>query len=242
MLDPVEEQKFAELRQKCRELGVPSPPEVLIGLQVHNKNGVLVFSDKQRGHSWTRNFYNMMYGALTSAKGDSSGLFGAGYMSSKRCNDGEVASLSSESACPCSNSYISSARASNGGFMNSNIGTDYGIVVGTGSTAFDIEQYQLATLIAHGNSAGQLYYQISSTQVCSYAAKTWTTTHSRIINNNSGGLITVAETGIYFSGRVYHGSGGIMIERNVLSPTVDVGDTAQLTVTYEISMDFSAID
>ena len=43
MLNPIEEAKFAELKERCRELGVPAPPEVFIGVQVHDKNGVLIF-------------------------------------------------------------------------------------------------------------------------------------------------------------------------------------------------------
>jgi hypothetical protein len=34
----------------------------------------------------------------------------------------------------------------------------------------------------------------------------------------------------------------MLMERSVLSPTVPVPNGAQLTVTYSISMDFSAID
>lgn len=44
MLDPQEEAKFAELKDKCRELKVPAPPEIMIGLQVH-EGGVLTFDD-----------------------------------------------------------------------------------------------------------------------------------------------------------------------------------------------------
>jgi hypothetical protein len=57
----------------------------------------------------------------------------------------------------------------------------------------------------------------------------------------------VAETGIYWSGWISPAAAGAlsgvrMIERSVLSPTVNVPNGAQLTVTYSISLDFTAID
>lgn len=233
MLNPKEEAKFKELKDKCRELKVPAPPEIFIGLQVHDKNGVLVFDDKQRGHSWTRNFWNALFSAASTGIGDGGSTFSAGYMSLKAYGG---------------NVYAGQAYANMA--VGSMIGTSSlnGILVGTGDTAFSVDQYALATQIAHGNAASQLYYQNMAASAPAYTAgtKTWETTHSRVFNNNSGGSITVKEVGI----QVYmvpwtSGSSGdwyYMIERSVLDPTVAVANGAQLTVTYEISMDFSAID
>jgi hypothetical protein len=61
------------------------------------------------------------------------------------------------------------------------------------------------------------------------------------MNNNSGGSITVKEVGLMYVGNTYNNDYHL-VERSVLSPTVAVANAAQLTVTYEISMDFSAID
>jgi hypothetical protein len=73
--------------------------------------------------------------------------------------------------------------------------------------------------------------------------KTWENTIIRIFNNNSGGVIVIKEAGLYWSGYLFDTSIGYhMHERSVLSPTVAVANGAQLTVTYAISMDFSAID
>lgn len=127
-----------------------------------------------------------------------------------------------------------------------------GIVVGTGDTAFSADQYALATLIAHGTGSGQMSYEASTVGALAYTAgtKTWKQTLTRAIINLSGSSITVKETGLYQG----HGSSantglfgqgyGIayMVERSVLSPAVEVVNGAALTVTYEISMDFSAID
>jgi len=219
MLDPKEEAKFDELKGMFRDLKLPPPPEIFINFQVH-KDGKLIFDDKQRGHSWTRNFYNYKCLVGTNAALTNTG-FGAGHMSSKNT----------------SGSYDAGLSAIAGAITTGGIGVTRGIVVGTSDTAFNIDQYVLGALINHGTGAGQLTYQASAFDSKAYALKVWTATSKRIMNNNSCGDITVKEIGLYSD------SGGFfLIERSVLSPTVTVPDGAQLTVTYEISMDFSSID
>jgi hypothetical protein len=80
--------------------------------------------------------------------------------------------------------------------------------------------------------------------VPTYDTKVWTTVHSRVLNNNSGGSITIKETGLVWSGYAFEASASTfyLVERSVLSPTVDVAAGAQLTVTYTISSSFAAID
>jgi hypothetical protein len=255
MLDPKEEKRFEELRGMCRELKVIAPPEIMIGLQVH-EGGVLTFDDKQRGHSWTRNGYNAIFAMVSQCGGDASGVFAAGKMSAKNVFAGTIRSTAPANSINVAYFDQSGGTLSigyNGGIVNltgastENYGVIHGIVCGTGSTAFSAEHFALAARINHGNSAGQLYHTASAVASPAYAAPIWTTTHKKIFNNNSGGSITVAEVGLYSTGRLFTSSGVIsseayMIERSVLAPAVAVADGAQLTVTYEISMDFSAID
>lgn len=236
MLDPKEEARFAELRAICRELKVPAPPEIMIGLKVHEGGG-LTFDDVQRGHSWTRNYWNLMFCSGSDAPGDGGGSFGAGYMSAKDVS-GNVAATAGYTC------VRSSGLILGGGFHpNTSVATS-GIVVGTGDTAFSINQNALAAQIAHGNGAGNFSHTAMNDPTLSYDAgsKTWTIVASRIFNNNSGGSITVKETGLYTDFYCFNSSAKKMIERSVLDPTVAVANGAQLTVTYEISMDFSAID
>jgi hypothetical protein len=235
MLDPKEEKRFEELRGICRELKVPAPPEIHIRLQVH-EGGILTFDDVQRGHSWTRNFYVWLFCAASDAGNSvSETLFGAGKLSIKHVTNAIVgtANYTMNRANP--------AILGNGIFNNTTT-DNYGIIVGTGDTAFSTEQYVLATPIATGNAASQLAYNAMIAPVLSYAAKTFTLTFSRIYNNNSGGSITVKEIGLYTGVYCFNAANKWMAERSVLSPTVAVANGAQLTVTYEISMDFSAID
>lgn len=240
MLDPKEEARFEELKVMCRELKVPSPPQIMIGLQVHDKDGNLTFDDVQRGHSWTRNFWNFMFGTASSAANISGAQtsFGAGYLSGKTTG-GTITGTQ----------YYGVQLADNcQGFINTAANANYGILIGTDDTAFNISNYYLGAIIASGNGASQMAYQAQdqTDNVLAYngGTKVWSNTFARIFNNNSGGSITVKEvglvcwTGLFFSIISAHA----LFERSVLSPTVAVANGAQLTVTYEISMDFSSID
>ena len=221
MLNPIEEKKYQDLKNKCMELRVPPPPDLFIGLQVHDEKGVLVFDDVQRGHSWVRNFWNNMTYWMQ-GQSFSDGLTGAGHLCLKQTSGSWC--ISSAGGVPWSVGTLGSVT---------------GIVVGTSDTAFSVEQYALQAVIAHGTGAGQFSYAAQSAWANAYTAgaKTWKSTGTRIFNNNSGGSITVKETGIYMNNSMV-----VMAERSVLSPTVTVATGGQLTVTYEISMDFSAID
>lgn len=74
----------------------------------------------------------------------------------------------------------------------------YGIVIGTGSTVVDITDYKLVAQIAAGSGAGQMLHQAAvSDSVVTVADPDCTFVLYRNFNNNSGGSITVAETGIY---------------------------------------------
>jgi hypothetical protein len=225
MLDSKEEEKFKRLRKMCHELKVPTPPEIMIGLKVHDHNGILTFDDKQRGHSWTRNFYNEMFhfiagGAYTT------NTWGAGYINHQYQTGGT----------PDAQNGFGNPVLNCMGIIGNSTG---GIIVGTGNTAFSADGYSLATKIVHGNGANQLAYSAQAAFASSYNAGTfiWTSTTYRIFNNNSGGSIVVAEVGLASQYAIYQ-----MHERSVLAPTVTVVNGAQLTVTYEISMDFTAID
>lgn len=240
MLNQEEEAKIQEMKDKCRELSVPPPPDILIGLQVHDKNGILVFDDVQRGHSWTRNFYNMMFGMIAGARGNNTSSFGAGYMSGKNTAGSIYAAYNYSSSYQ--NAYSS-------GYFNSSTSSSYGIVVGSGDTAFDKDQNALASIINHGSNTGQLFYHASpsytTSNIPTYTSspKAWQQQHLRVFNNNSGGSITVKETALYVNAYLFSGSPiNIMVERSILDPTVPVANGAQLTVTYTISMDYSSID
>ena len=242
-LNPIEEEKFAALRKNCRDLGVPAPPEIHIGFEVKDKNGILLFEDKQRGHSWTRNFYNSLIGMLFYGKGSEDSTFGAGHIQNAKDTAGTVRKDDGAGCIWYPSQYYTATSAYNSGAGSD----DNGILVGSGNTAFSVEQYKLATDITHGTSVGNLSYAATEAHVFTYDstadAEKWETTLKRVFNNNSGASITVSEIGLIGKGRFFYtGDAYYMTERSVLDPTVTVPDGAQLTVSYDISMDFSAID
>ena len=225
--------KTKRLIELGRELGIPIPI-LYAGYKVTDKNGRILSNQYGPGHSWTRNYYNLLFAIGGEAHGDNSGAFGAGYMSSKQTS-GTIRSLLAIAA------IRSGAPILGNGIVNNTTSNTYGIVCGINDTAFNLDQYALQTIIAAGNAAGQLAHVAQAAPAIAYTAgtKTWKTTHTRLFNNNSGALITVKESGLYWSGQFFYDSLiTYMIERNVPNPAVDVANGAQLTITYAIEMVF----
>lgn len=106
------------------------------------------------------------------------------------------------------------------------------IVVGTGTTAVAITDYGLESVIAHGSGAGELEHQDAS-----FVAPVTIGTRRRFFMlrtflNQSGGAITVNETGIYTWGQ---GAGqGFCLVRDTVVPGEVVPDLSSITVQYEI--------
>lgn len=240
-LNPIEEAKFAALEKNCHDLGVPAPPSIHINFEVKDKDGNLIFNDKQRGHSWTRNFYNYLFCTAGDSVGNpGSTSFGASHLTSK--NTGGTVRYT-ETYVPNRDEYNTDSFGFRGPVGNSG----YGILVGTGDTAFSAENFAMAAAVVHGTSTGNLTYSAQGVPVVAYdstsGSEKWTITHTRVLNNNSGGAITIKETGLAWLGDFFNTTAAAyLFERSVLSPTVAVPNGAQLTVTYEISMSFAAID
>lgn len=225
--------KMETLIKLGRELGIPIPI-AYVGYRVTDKKGRILSNQYGPGHSWTRNYYNFIFGSGSDGHGDGGSTFGAGLMSGKNTGGSILAGTGYA---------VTRGNFTQLGYgINNNTTTnDYGIVVGTNDTAFDFNQYALAAIIATGNAAGQLAYQAQLASALAYTAgtKTWKTTHSRLFNNNSGALITVKESALYWKCQMFTSNfGSLMFERNVPETPVDVAIGAQLTVTYEISMVF----
>lgn len=238
MLDQIEEAKWEAYRKYCRELKIPTMPQSFVTIEKYNQGMERLYEDTERGHSWTRNFYNLLFASMTDARTSGTNNFGVGYITSK--NTGGTATYNID--------YLVQRGASLplGGGITANVySSAYGIVLGTSATAFDEDHYALQGLISHGVAASNLYYHIMSGSDISYDAgtDTWTSRQTRFFENLSGGSITVAETGLYWYGYFFGtGVGYYMIERNVLGASVAVANGEILKVTYSITMDFSAID
>jgi len=104
-----------------------------------------------------------------------------------------------------------------------------GLVVGSGDTAVDIEDYSLETIIANGTSAGQLQYS-----AVTFGAPTETSTVAKFIvtrtfTNGSGGDVTIKEIGL-----IGRGNYDSLLIRDVLTSPETIAHTEKITFNYTL--------
>lgn len=112
-----------------------------------------------------------------------------------------------------------------------------GIMVGIGTTAPTINDYQLQTRITHGTGAGQLQYGGVAFGLPASDPMTSQFTITRNFANASGGSITVNEIGLYVRARAVTYGGSyedhyFMVIRDVISGGIAVPNGQTLTVNY----------
>ncbi len=108
---------------------------------------------------------------------------------------------------------------------------DYGILVGTGTTAETSTDYQIETKIAHGTGSGQLQYAAGDYTAAGVSGSYVEFEVRRTFTNGSGASITVQEAVIYCK---TWGAGAyryFCIARD-LTGGVSVPDGQVLTVKY----------
>ncbi len=210
-----------DIDRNCIAMHLPCPPKTFINMKVH-EGGELVLDYDMRSKSWVRNAHNILLGVY--ACRDLGTTYEAGSTYLKQTN----ATLSSVIGNPPDNPVGALGSASSG------------IVVGTGDNAESFEGYALETLVLHGTTVGKLSYAAQNATALSYdsGTKIWTAIFARIFNNNSGAAITITETAMYYydSGTGYC----YMLCRDLLGSSVEVANTAQLTVTYTMAYTFPA--
>lgn len=228
MLDLKEERQYKRLRKLGQELHIPTF-ETFLTLEVFDKDGKLIQRHKQRGHSWTRNAYNMFF-CQAAQKNANDVTFEGGKLSLRGLTgtiwNGENPLGNTADADGTGNGYRAPATAD-----------DRGIVVGVGTNAESFEDYSLQTLIEDGSGGGQLNYVQSEAHAITYAALTLKNTLIRYFNNNSGGGIGVNEVGLLLYALLTGVAQG-MVSRDKLPATVTVPDTGQLKVTYTIQLTY----
>jgi len=111
--------------------------------------------------------------------------------------------------------------------------TDYGIRVGTGSTAVAIDDYAVETPLAEGVGVDQLNHLVMSYTNPAVDGSDCSFTIKRTMINNSGATISgVRELGAYMRMSAYYG----LAFRDVLGAGVDVPDGGAITVEYTIKV------
>jgi len=107
---------------------------------------------------------------------------------------------------------------------------DYGLVVGTGDTAEDNEDYKLATQLTEGTGAGNITHGAQVIDAPAVVGANVDLELKRAFTNNTGDTITVKEAGVYTN----YGDYFFCIIRDVLPGPVDVPDRCSLTVIYTV--------
>jgi hypothetical protein len=201
------------------------------------KDGKQVFHQREQGHSWVRNAWVMQLAFMAFCGGDPA---------ANDVGPGKFALKTTSNAVVDESAGTNGQLAIDGSWgYNYNAGKIGGIYAGTGNTAFSVEDYKLAADIAHGTGAGQMEYGAPQTHTKNYngTSKVWTIGYTRDLNNNSGGSITVAEVGLVLYAELFNTAPAeYLTARDVLETPVTVPTGEILRITYEISMDFSAID
>jgi hypothetical protein len=239
------EKDYRQLERLGQKLGIPIPM-MYLEMEVKMPDGSIVHHHKQRSHTWVRNAYNHLFSQLAGRSAVDS-TFGAGLLSIK--DTGGTVRYSDLSGIAFSNQTINSTQVRwelptatyNYGYMSPATSDDYGIVVGSGTTAYDFEQYKLTTLIVNGTGAGQLSYAESEANTDSYdvPSKTFTVTLVRYMNNNSGGNVDVNEVGLYARGTALYGVYNDWCQsRDLLASTITIPTTGQLKTQYTIALVF----
>jgi len=128
--------------------------------------------------------------------------------------------------------------------MNASEGdASLGIVIGTDNTPVAIDDYAMGAQIAEGYGAGQMHHLANSIATSVVSPLNCGYLISRIIVNNSGGLITVRESGLYHQHSYRYGphagdfyfysSCGV---RDVFTTPQDVPDGGSITVNYTLQV------
>ena len=112
-----------------------------------------------------------------------------------------------------------------------------GIVIGTSNTPVAITDYRMGALIAQGFGAGQMDYMAMVINASVVADPNCDFFVSRQMANNSGGLITVRESGIYVmmerSLSPFTAAYGCGV-RDVFGTPQDVPDGGGITIEYTL--------
>jgi hypothetical protein len=246
----IPDEEYIAIREECRikskELGIPFVQKdyeislikskgILLPAIAYadEKSNVVDYKITRPCRSWVRNLYNAAFGTISYTSVGSS--YGTG---STYCKD------TSDVACvgklaPTSSMYNCAAASA-----------AYGIVVGSGVTAWSFSNSKLATIIATGTASGQLYYSDTIIITPTYTlvggvTETWSQPIIRFFENYTvdSGTVSINEFGLYgnvvnafpVSGNVKY----VMFLREVLGATVSVTYRSILRVKITTTGGFS---
>ena len=112
--------------------------------------------------------------------------------------------------------------------------TNRGLVFGTSNNAFNVTQIDLGSRIAHGNSAGQLFYHSTTNGSIEINTSTNSLFYKffRSIENRSGSNIQIKEAAL-FTDQEQGGVQSFMLDRRVIDPPVTITNGNIISFTWE---------
>jgi len=221
ILDEEFAKDLAEFQALAGEMGTPYATGRW-DIEVVSPGGDVIQSESFHSQSWLRNYVNLLCNFVLSIRlNDSLVSWGDSFVNLRQF-DGTIINVDTAQ-------HMSTAAA---------VGIDdSGIVVGSGTTAETLDDYTLATPIVHGRAAGEVYFYAGENsadwEIWSWngTSKRFSTVIWRYFLNDSGGDITIAETGVASSVGVNQ---KILVVRDVLNSTFTVPDLYVLRTKYTV--------
>jgi len=188
-------------------------------IEVRDSKGKLLKRKRFRSHSYLTQFIAMIRGQQFHVYGNS--------------NSGNT-SLNDITGTSRGYPYSSSGLYYTGMSLNCGAGSsEYGIVVGTGTTPNSTSTYALASIITHGVGAGQLSYGNQTFEPLTISGNDVYFRVIRTFTNSSGASITVNEVGLYVKAYDSITIACIFcIARDLISGGIVVPNGATLTIRY----------
>jgi len=114
----------------------------------------------------------------------------------------------------------------------------YGILYGTGTKAFDVNDYKLDALIPHGDGDNQLHYYSTDLLDLGVEDNKVKFKIQRPATNNGSIVINVTEIGLVAFDHARDGDLFFLIIRDVLDQAITVNPNQTITATYTIYTTF----
>ena len=161
-------------------INIPTPNKQYLNIQ----SGKDVY--EQEAHSPVRNFYARCLGMLCGV----SQLINSGFNIRKQ--DGTLDTVYDCSAKISSTAELNIHVFTGYGYCAAVNNDSYGIALGSGNTAWTLDDYMPETLILQGTAAGKLRYSATPSPIISYSSGVWTVLGSRVFDNFNADKNTIA--------------------------------------------------
>jgi len=191
-------------------------PKVYIEIEVRDRNGNIIEKRKEPSRTWVQNFMNLLWGIFS----------GAPFQVTL-----PNASTNTVNISRCCDAYLTVNAGQND--------DSFGIVVGSGTTAYSVSQYTLSQQIQNGTGNGQLLYGSTTVNTVVDTGSSLVIQIVRTFTNDSGSSVSVNEIGLMISVGQSCANWKFLIARDVLSSGVTVPNGSTLTVRYIVTMTYA---